>query len=297
LALNSQSFFPSWSTSPINTAQVTPTTTIDPQGLTNAARVENVLSGQFGRTFTIVSGATYTNSLWMRRVSGTGVVSITDVNGVDKNCTLTSEWQRFETTTVSSSTVGRVYVRVFTNGDIVEVWGAQLEAGAYQTTYIPTSSASVTRNQDTFTLSNVFTNNLISSAGGTWVMELRNNIPYIRDAFSSSLLLGTTSTLGLSIGHATTGVSQRLAIRKFTSGTGLFPVWITTATTSKIAIKWNGTTIDVFENGVKVVSESSFVGTLMNDLFGSAGDVPRYINSMALYNTPLSDDECIAKTL
>jgi hypothetical protein len=178
----------------------------------------------------------------------------------------------------------------------IRIAAPQMELGAYPTTYIPTSSASVTRNADSFALSNVFTNDLISSAGGTWVMELRNNIPYIRDAFASALLLGTTSTLGLSIGHTTTGVSQRLAIRKFVSGSGI-PIWTTTATASKIAIKWNGTTADVFENGVKVVSANSFVGTLMNDLFGSAGDVPRYINSMALYNTPLSDDECIAKTL
>jgi hypothetical protein len=194
---------------------------------------------------------------------------------------------------VNSATSSRYEINSLSTS--VFLWGAQLEAGAYATSYIPTSSASVTRNLDVISRGNIFTNGLITAAGGTWFVELRNNISYIRDAFSSSLLLGSTSTLGLSIAHITTGVSQRLAIRKFVSGSGI-PIYTTTATTSKIAIKWNGTTFDVFENGVKVVSASSFVGTLMNDLFASAGDVPKYINSMALFPTPLTDTQCIALT-
>jgi hypothetical protein len=268
-------------------------------GLSSAAYTASVYAKADGET---------TFSIWLRSASvraifdlSNGTITSTSASVVATITNVGNGWYRCTAYDPTPGTTFQIYGRdggpfIGNNINGIFLWGAQLELGAYPTTYIPTSSTSVTRNLDSFALSNVFTNNLISSAGGTWVMELRNNIPYIRDAFSSSLLLGTTSTLGLSIGHATTGVSQRLAIRKFTSGTG-FPVWITTATTSKIAIKWNGTTADVFENGVKVVSASSFVGTLMNDLFGSAGDVPRYINSMALYNTPLSDDECIAKTL
>jgi hypothetical protein len=297
LALYSQAFFPYWSTSPINTAQITTTTTIDPEGLTNAARVENVLSGQFGRTFTIVSGSTYTNSWWIRRVSGTGVVSITDVNGIDKNCTLTSQWQRFDTTTVSISTIGRAYVRVFATGDIVEVWGAQLEAGAFPTTYIPTTSTSVTRNTDVFNLSNVYTSGKITSAGGTWFVDFRNNRAYTGGITQAQLLGLGNNVLGATADNFWLACinTARIAIWKQVAGS-ISTLATTTTDTAKIAIKWNGSTADIFVNGVKVVSATAFTPTALESLRTINVQHPYYINSMALYPTPLSDTDCIELT-
>jgi hypothetical protein len=67
---------------------------------------------------------------------------------------------------------------------------------------------------------------------------------------------------------------------------------VTTTTTIKIAIKWNGSTADVFVNGVKVVTNTAFTTTNMEFLVGNGTDVPKYINSMALYPTPLLDYQC-----
>ena len=41
-----------------------------------------------------------------------------------------------------------------------------------------------------------------------------------------------------------------------------------------------------------MVSGTSFITTNMEYLLGNAIDVPKYIKSMSLYNTPLSDSEC-----
>jgi hypothetical protein len=67
----------------------------------------------------------------------------------------------------------------------IRIAAPQMELGAYATSYIPTTSASVTRNADVISRGNIFTNGLITANGGTWFVELRNNIPRIRDAFSS----------------------------------------------------------------------------------------------------------------
>jgi hypothetical protein len=63
------------------------------------------------------------------------------------------------------------------NGDLtnatagsVFVWGAQLEAGSYATSYIPTTSASVTRNADQVAKTGI--SSLIGQTEGVWYLDL-----------------------------------------------------------------------------------------------------------------------------
>jgi hypothetical protein len=178
----------------------------------------------------------------------------------------------------------------------VTLWGAQVEAGAYATSYIPTTSANVTRNQDQITRNNIYTNGLITASGGTWFVELRNNRSLVRDA-ASQFWVGDTNTTSIVNGFTLRGssISARIGINKVVASvtTSLFT---TTTDSVKIAIKWNGSTADVFQNGVKVVSATAFTTTNMEFLNGFAADVPKYINEMILYPTPLSDTQCIALT-
>jgi hypothetical protein len=176
------------------------------------------------------------------------------------------------------------------------IWGAQIEAGAYPTTYIPTTTASATRVADLFSRNNIYTNGLITSSGGTWFVELRNNIEYTRDAGSESLFIGDTSvgtTNCLQISSPIGG--GRLRILKRISGTGT-ELYSTLTDTIKVAIKWNGSTADVFVNGTKRVSATAFTTTNMEFLSGLGNDVPKFIQQMALYPTPLSDTDCTTLT-
>lgn len=173
-------------------------------------------------------------------------------------------------------------------------WGGQFEVGAYATTYIPTTTASATRINDSFSRTNIYTNGLISASGGTWFVELKNNVSYTRDG-SMRLGIGDTTSLLTNSLYVIPSSIGRLVIFKTLSGvnTSLFS---TTTDNVKIAIKWNGLTADVFVNGVKVVSATTFTTTIMENLLNTASNVPIFIQTMALYNEPKSDQFCIDLT-
>jgi len=172
----------------------------------------------------------------------------------------------------------------------------QLETGNYATSYIPTLGSAQTRNADALTRANIFSNNLITSAGGTWFIHLRNNIALKRDAPTPSISIDTAIlTNGFSIKHIDSTSTLRLCVVKVISGV-LTNIFVTTTDTVKIAIKWNGTTADVFQNGVKVVTATAFTTTAMQNLSLLGTDVSKSINSTMLFPTPLTDTECINLT-
>jgi uncharacterized protein YndB with AHSA1/START domain len=123
-------------------------------------------------------------------------------------------------------------------------------------------------------------------------VELRNNIAYTRDTIGA-LWIGdnsTSSTLGNAF-NIRSGGTGRLPIGK-TVSSSFTSLYSTLTDNVKIAIKWNGTTADVFVNGTKVVSATAFTATNMEFLYGQGTDVPKFIQAMALYPTPLSDTDC-----
>jgi hypothetical protein len=230
------------------------------------------------------------------------VIALEDSNGMSGSITVTGAWTRI-TRTASTYPVSNIGIglglkggQVIPNSDVADllVWGAQLEVGSYATSYIPTTSATVTRLADTFTRDNIYTNGLISSSGGTWFVELRNNVEYVRDSIMR-LGIGDTSDINSNSIYLFPSSNGRLIVTKAISGstTSLFT---TDADNAKLAIKWNGTTADVFQNGVKVVSATAFTTTLMEYFLNTATGVPIFIQQMALYPSPLSDSDCIQLT-
>jgi hypothetical protein len=308
---------------------ITANTTTSPSGISNAdtftgngaSDIHNVSQSSVA---SIISGTTYTTSVYAKKNTnnfiqllgttggyGMNVWANFDLNNgvvgsVGSGTTARIEnvgngWYRCSmTATATATTIINTFVailvtsatspRIETNAlsTSVFLWGAQLEAGAYQTSYIPTSSASVTRNADVISRGNIFTNGLVTAAGGTWFTELRNNIPRIRDAFASIRLIRTIAPFeGLLIG--TNSSNTRAIIIKNIAGT-FTTLYTTTTDTTKIAIKWNGTTADVFANGTKVVSATSLPFLDFNE-FGNSVNMIATINSMALFPTPLTDGE------
>jgi hypothetical protein len=175
------------------------------------------------------------------------------------------------------------------------IWGAQLEQGSYATSYITTQASAVTRLADSFRKNNIFTNNFITSLGGTWFVEFKNNIPLIRDGAGAGLNLTTTGGYAPGLIFKQGGESRIRLIELKSSGSEI-QIYITTQTTSNLIIKWDGFSLNVFENGIKVVSNYPFTLSLLNVLDCSGLTTTVNLSSLALFPTPLTDAECITLT-
>lgn len=103
----------------------------DPDSGTGAYRLTSTAGdNSWYRTFASVSGNTYVNSVWVRRVSGSGVVRIINPSNaayVAITAQLTTSWQRFSVTTAATGATSFLGVNIVTVGDIVDVWHPQTE--------------------------------------------------------------------------------------------------------------------------------------------------------------------------
>lgn len=121
-----------------------------PDGVTNSASMfqANVnFTSSCLQTVTAASGTRYF-SAWVKRLNGSGTVTMTAGNAVyvDITSQLTTSWTRIS---VPAQTATNPVVGFFvsTSGDQIAVWGAQLETTAVTST-IETTTATVTRAGD-----------------------------------------------------------------------------------------------------------------------------------------------------
>jgi len=99
-----------------------------------------------------------TFSIYIKRPAGSGsrtlrlaVSDVTISTSSSSTFTITESWQRFQFTRTSASTTGSVGVGFFLGasgvsiaaGEVIDVWGAQLETGDIATDYIATTTAAV----------------------------------------------------------------------------------------------------------------------------------------------------------
>lgn len=176
-----------WAPAATGTAPtVTANSVIAPDGTLSGARivmpaVPTGSNAAFVSAQTGIGAVQSVYSVWLRGASGGEVVNVFISNFVGYfhiTATLTTAWQRFSVVGTPSSTgwgfsIGtdmRDPTQTPTGAQTFYAWGAQSEAGAFPTSYIPTTGTAVTRSQDVCRIppANM---GFFASPGGSWGVE------------------------------------------------------------------------------------------------------------------------------
>ena len=128
-----------------------------------------------------------------------------------------------------------------TAGSGIYVWGAQLEAGAYASSYIPTLAASVTRGVDACVKTGI--SSLLGGTQGTWFLEMKYQP--LSSSSSPTMFVTGASTIGFA-SSITNGLRLRInAVNDIITS-------VNVTLRHKIAISFDATGVVCFFNGNQI---------------------------------------------
>ena len=272
---------------------------LSPDGTNNAFKLISNNGGNIIARPSISLNTNHATSIYLKRVSGNGNVSIFKTNGNEQIITLTDEWQRF--TDINSVNPSNAYmgVRLYGLNDEILIYGAQVEQGSYATSYIPTQGSAVTRVAES--CNNGGNEQVINSTEGVLYAEIS---ALANDGEQGRISLSNKSLNNrVSFAYSPTE-SKAYIIVKLNSTTIINNLNVEIGNhldTKKIAISYKSGDTKVYLNGVEILTSSvSFTGGVLNDLsFTSAtNSLPLYAKTkdLRIYNTALSNAELQALT-
>jgi hypothetical protein len=140
LLLRSQDYSATWTVTNLTpvTGKTAPDTTSTATEFTATAANAVLTQG-----FTAIAGS-YTFSVFLRRVTGSGDIQIAADNGTWTTKVITGTWARYDVTQTVAAGSKTAGVRVVTDTDAIEVWGAQLEQRDAVTSYTATTTQPIT---------------------------------------------------------------------------------------------------------------------------------------------------------
>lgn len=281
--INYSEDFSQWSA--LNNVIVTDNFITSPDGTQNAAKLvfDGTASGRIELS-TGVSG-TNTQSVYLKTESGTQNVSI-GAGSVDlTQFTITDQWVRY------THTGGGSFPRILCNdATTIYVYGAQLEALSYATSYIPTNGSSQTRAAETCNgAGNAATFNSIE---GVLYVETKasvhnGNITLSSGSNNDNLIISFNLNSGRIDCNMKVGGAYQF-IFNYTTDMSL---------NHKIAISYAENDFSLFVDGTKVLTDTSGItptsGTLNELNFSSANQASNLfygnVKDIRVYNEALTD--------
>ena len=199
-------------------------------------------------------------------------------------------------TSVFNSPTGQTFAGNGTSG--ILIYGMQIEAATYATSYIPTTSASVTRSIDTLIQSGI--SNFIGQAEGTIYIDVTMN-----STLNTDLILIGNSTGVLYDIYIYTGSNKITAAVINSSAylwTSTMPADFVVGVSYRCAIAYKSGSLAFYINGVQIgTSSATFTpSTIMNrfqlneQLY--AGKQSVIVRSAKLFTSRLSNDELVTLT-
>lgn len=172
----------------------------------------------------------------------------------------------------------------------IYIWGAQLEAGSYATSYIPTTSASVTRNADVISKTGI--SSLIGQTSGTVFLDINIDSSFAQDdmrfldisdgSSANWYFIGTNNTNEFRF-YFKAGGSVISTLTPFTSGR------------NKMAFAYANNDYVIYINGVQIYSTTTAtVGSTSELNLGkgfSGSSFKQFTNSVALWKTRLTNTQ------
>ena len=313
LLLQSNDFQTSWT--PTNITR-TLNSTLSPEGVVNGVKIEataaaatalyqQITSTSTSHTFSVYvkqgTGATTANNFIVRNITtltnllqvtlnySTGVVTYVTGSTGASAVSVGNGWWRLQLSVTAGITVGDLvagYVGftggVFTAGDFLYAYGAQLEAGAFATSYIPTLGSTATRNADSATIP---AGTWYNTAAGTWYFNGETQ------TFPRYLIVDNSGAAKypMYVHSAAGGIGNFDGTNLTLTGNNT-----TARTTFKAATTYSGSVATAVLNGGTVATGTyngafSTIATFkLGGATGAGGEIDGHIQSIRFYPTALS---------
>ena len=300
VVLQSEDFGTTWAHQ--GGASVSTNTTTSPDGTANAdtlslnalaiSRVEQTLTG-------LSTSTDYTVSCYVKVASGTKDFRFGYNDGTttttSSDITATTEWQRFSWNFTTSASHTNPDVRI-TNGtgaaagDLI-IWGAQVEAGDYATSYVKTTTTSVTRSNDSLELGSLITNAIVGATTGTLYIKGKFNVETgnismfeLSDGTSANRIRITSDDIQV----VDTGLPAVINSCFVADADGYDDVLF--------AVRWNGTKAKVYVDGVAIGDTNFTAGASLTQFNLLGKNVTSWFKEIIFYNSALDNADMVTIT-
>ena len=299
-------------------------TTTSPSGTTTADKIVEVTAASLPRVSpigTVVTLVSHTITIFAKAAERTQIRIVADssaaksayydlINGTIVNVgasaiasiTLYNNgWYRCVLTYTPALIGNGFYIATAENGNTIAsgdntkgvfLWGAQLELGANATSYIPTTSASVTRNADVISKTGI--SSLIGQTEGTIFAEINNTLRTYQEGYLIRMIADVNNEIWIRKEGGSNTYSARFRANSVNVYTKL-DINVLNGN-NKIAFAYKSGNFAIYLNGTQV-STSTAIGafsTTVGDLslgFSGTSNFNDRINLVTLWKERLSNDQ------